>query len=27
VNRNHAPDEPMPLTEEEADRIGARPHE
>ena len=27
VNRNPAPDEPMPLTEEEADRIGARPHE
>jgi AAHS family benzoate transporter-like MFS transporter len=24
VNRNPAPDEPMPLTEEEADRIGAR---
>ena len=27
VNRNPAPDEPMPLTEDEADRIGARPHE
>ena len=24
VNRNPAPDEPMPLTEDEADRIGAR---
>ena len=27
VNRDPAPDEPMPVTEEEADRIGARPHE
>jgi MFS family permease len=24
VNRNPAPDEPMPLTEDEADRVGVR---